>query len=241
MNMRQSLSLALLISISVLTNPLHASFAQRKDGIRVCVRDLSTQKDRILIGSEIGAREMRELNMHGIYPVLIELKNRSEESFVFGPNTLSVPIFNSLQMAFRVPVKCGKSVFAVLGGLFALLGCGGVGAWTWADAEDKHKSFVEAFKKSDLTKLGSFSTLALFYLSIKGFIYAHKKRTDRKKDQEAWLNEWMLKPAGVILKSNTAVKKFIFLDKKTYQRGGFRLTLNALHGPDVSFDVSLLP
>ncbi len=242
---RQSLSLALLISASILTHPLHASFAQRKDGITLRVRDFSPQQDRKLIGSEIGAREMRELNAHGIYPVLIELKNRSEESFVFGPQNISVPIYSPLQMAFRVPVICGKSVLAAIGGIFSL--CGGIfaGGFTWAHACDRHDLFVINNAKTKCTcggvKIGSASTLALFYLGIKGLMYSCKKDSDQKKDQGTWLNHWMLQLAGAVLKPNARVKKFIFLDKKTYQKGGFRLTLNALHGPNMSFDVSLLP
>ncbi len=238
---RQSLSLALLISVSILTNPLHASFAQRKDGITLRVRDLSTQQDRKLIGSEIGAREMRELNMHGIYPVLIELKNRSEESFIWSPNTFSVPIYTPLQMAFRVPTTCAKSFLAGFVGALSLFGSIPAGISTWIHAEDNHGSFGNGFKKSSCVRLGSFSTLALFYLGIKGLMYNSKKDSDRKKDQGIWLNNWMLQPAGAVLKPKAVVKKFIFLDKKTYQNGGFRLTLNALHAQNVSFDVSLLP
>ncbi len=238
---RQSLSLALLISVSILTNSLHASFAQRKDGITLRVRDLSTQQDRKLIGSEIGACEMRKLNMHGIFPVLIEFKNRSEESFVFGPNSISVPIYSPPQMAFRVPATCGKSVFAALGGVLSLFGSIPAGIFTLVHADTKHDSFINGLRECNGVKIGSISTLALLYLGIKGLMYSSKKESDRRKDQGTWLNNWMLQPQGAVLKPNTAVKKFIFLDKKTYQRGGFRLTLNALHGPNVSFDVSLLP
>ena len=240
MNIRQSLSLAFLVSVSILTNPLYASFAQRKNGITLRVRDLSTQQDRKLIGSEIGAREMRELNRFGIFPVLIELKNRSEESFIFGPTTLSVPIYSPLQMSVRVPVVGIKSVLAIVGGTYALIGSIPAGFFTCLAAQN-HGSFIEGFTKSGQIKLKSAATLALFYLGIKGLKYGSKKESDRRKDQQSWLNEWMLKSEGIILKPNSAVKKFIFLDKKTYQGGGFRLTLNALHGQDVSFDVSLLP
>ena len=239
---RQSLSLALLISASILTNPLHAEFAQRKSGVSIHAYDFSMKQQSKLIGSEnIGAREMWELNAYGIYPVLIELKNRSEESFVFGPQNISVPIYTLLQMAFRVPVICGKSVFAALGGTLSL--CGGIGAGilTLVHAEKEHNFSMDALKKCNGVKIGSASTLVLFYLSIKGFIYSFKKDSDRKKDQGTWLNHWMLQLEGVVLKPNARVKKFIFLDKKTYQKGGFRLTLNALHGPNMSFDVSLLP
>ena len=181
--------------------------------------------------------------MLGIYPVLIELKNRSEESFVFGPQDISVPMYNPLQMACIVPVICVKSFFAAFGGALSL--CGGIlaGVITLAHAEENHDSFVKGFKKSDKIKVGSASTLALFYLGIKGLMYGHKKQTDRKKDQGTWLDNWMLQPPSVGLNPNIRVKKFIFLNKKTYQKGVFRLTLNAQDNPDrsLSFDVSLLP
>lgn len=110
-----------------------------------------------------------------------------------------------------------------------------------ADSSDKDGSLMDELKTCKRCKLGLVSTLGLIYLGFKGMQYGFHKHSSRKKNQQAWLNKWMLQPQGVVLKPNTRVEKFIFLDKKTYQQGGFTLRLDALLGSNLCFEISILP
>jgi hypothetical protein len=230
----------LILLISLITNPLHASFVQRKNGITLRVRDLSMQQDRKLIGS-IGAREMKELNCCGIYPVLIELKNHGEQHFTFNTTSFSVPIYSPHEMAFKVPKINGKEFLKIMGSLLSLYGGLISAILSVVHAHERHPSFIEGVENCFGIKASLIASPFLLYFGIKGLASMCTQVADRQKDQEKWLGHWMLTPEGVQVVPNARIKKCIFLDKKTYQDGFFYLTLHAMTGENINFEVSLLP
>ena len=228
------LNLVLVISFLVNSSPLLAEFVQRKQGVSLHVYDFSVRPESKLIGGEIGAREIRDLNRKNIYPILIDIHNRSDRDLLLYNSSIAAPMHSESYVKYNVQkvpvwplfgyflscVPLGASLFVAISGL-----------------KEGGKKLIENNKFC----WGSAGTIMSLLAMIKFIQISIEKQASCSKDQSAWLKKWMLLPEGVCIPAHTKTKKFIFLDKKTYQQGGFALELHSRQGRNIVFDVSLLP
>lgn len=229
-------SVALIMSLSSF---LSAEFVARKNKISLHVYDFSVRQQSKLIGSMLGARTIQELNFNDIYPILIDIRNRSDQAFTINSGSVSIPTHSLEYMNSHVPKHTFRSIATTVAGCYSILfSTLGAMLLTHHYKKEGFSSFQKAMEKRAIrygVPASIISLLMGWYLIYDGAVQLDM----RSRDQFEWLSDWMLLPELTEIKPHTKVQAFIFVDKKTYQRGGFTLEL---YGDDnLVFDVSLLP
>ena len=218
------------VALFLCSTPLNSSFSEKKDQVKLTIHDLSTQSDRKLIGDSIGTRKISELNRLGIFPLLVHVQNKADQSYMLSAHSVSVPVLSIGDMALKLPVDKREDIWIGLGTIGAELAA--FFALTPLIPDQVLGDWTKYVTKSSSWRVPLTLTTsgALFFLMVKGFLHSIKAGQDRKKDQISWMNEHMLSSGGITVYPSSEAQRYIFLDKASYEAVQFTLALQDTNG-----------